>query len=307
MNATPEHLYKGSNQDALLQVFDYLYAETADRPVVTITHDRRRQMEEAMTALLASLTLLNPESSKSGDVDSDPAGQRHLEQAHLVLGPEGIIESFSMSIPDTLGYPTIRLAGRPFSTLLTDASANSWEGLLALMEGRISYSTTIPLTLLSLHWHPVPALCTISKMLNSRQLYVSCLFVLEHLSVAATISKYGSSRNDAQLMQKLHGLILQHLDRPLPTIPQLAKLLGTNTFTLKDGFKHYFNMGIYQCYTNERLAKAKLLLLEANLSLTAIAEQCGFSSMATFSKAFKKKYGTAPLPFKKARQKTITC
>lgn len=303
MNAALEHPPNDSNQDPLLRVFDYLYAQTADRPVTTITHNRRRQMEEAMTALLASLPLLNPESSKSGGVDSDPAGQRHLEQAYLVLSPEGMIKSFSMSIPYTLGYPTIRLVGRPFSTLLTNASANSWEGLLALVEGQISYHTTISLTLLSLHSYPVPAVCTITKMLNSGQLYVSCLFVLEHASAeATTFPKYGDSRNDAQLMQKLHGLILQHLDRPLPTIPQLAKLLGTNTFTLKDGFKHYFNMGIYQCYTNERLSKAKLLLLETNLSLTAIAEQCGFGSSSTFSKAFKKKYGTTPLPFKKVNK-----
>lgn len=304
MPTNPEQATQDSYEDPLLSFFDLLYARTAERPAFTLTSDEQQEIDEAVIKLLAPL-LLDPDQSKRKDSKLLPDGQRHLEQAHLVLSPEGTIKSFSIHIPDALGHPTIRVAGRPFSSLLTEASANLWQGLLAVLQGRICFHTVTALTLLSLHRQTVPALCTISKLLNSQQLQVSCLFVLQHLPPESNRPSHNkNSRNDAPLQQQLHDLILQHLDRPLPTIQQLARTLGTNTFTLKDGFRHYFNMGIHQFYTQERLSKAKLLLLDTNLPLVAIAEQCGFGGPSNFSKAFKKKYGMAPLPFKKARQKT---
>lgn len=301
MSTASEQTLKSPHEDPLLQVFDFLYKRTAERPVFTIVPDEQQQLDDALLNLLAPL-LLETNRSKTNDTNAPPSGQRYLQQAHLVVSLNGTINSFSMTVPDILGYPTIRLAERPFSSLLTEASATSWEGLLVVMQGRICFHTVKALTLLSLQHQPVPALCTISKLLNSNQLQVSCLFVMQQLPVDRTSPHPNKhSRNDVKLQQQLHDLILQHLDRPLPSIPQLAKQLGTNTFTLKDGFKHYFSMGIYQFYNQERLAKAKLMLLETELPLPNIAEACGFSSASTFSKAFKKKYGRAPLPFKKAR------
>lgn len=268
--------------------------------------DAQLQMYQAVQALLTRLLETEQESSKDSNnpnANIPIEGQRHLEQTHLLLDAVGCIESFSMSVPDTLGYPTVRLARQPFSTLLDEASGSSWEGLLAALQGRISIHTVTALTLLSLQRQPVLAICTVSKLLNSDRLHVSCLLAIRHLPPGmASRGPQGAARNDAALLRELHGLILRQLDRPLPTVAQLARQLGTNTFALKDGFKHYFNTGIYQFYNQERLARAKAMLLETGLSLPEIAEACGFGSAATFSKAFKKKYGIAPLPFRKLQR-----
>lgn len=301
MITNPQQPSQDSHEDPFLSAFDFLHARLAERPALTLLSDTRQEMDQTLLALLAPL-LPDPERSNRKDAKIPSDRQRYLEQAHLVLDADGIIESFSMSVPEALGYPTIMLAGRTFGSLLDVASANSWEGLLAVIQGRISIHTATALNLHSLHRQAVPAICTVFKLLNSSRLLVSCVFTLQQLPPDTPTDHQNNFRNDAALLQQLHDLIVQHLDRPLPTVPQLARQLGTNTFTLKDGFKRYFNTGIYQFYTQERLAKAKLMLTETGLSLTEIAEACGFSSTATFSKAFKKKYGMAPLPFKKTQR-----
>ncbi|MFY0482504.1 helix-turn-helix transcriptional regulator [Flavobacterium sp. PLA-1-15] len=300
MKATPGQHQQNDNEETLLRIFDELYARTAERSFYTAVPNAQKQDNETLLALLP--LLIDSVNAKSKEDNTETLGQSVLTQAQLLVGPEGTIKSFSISIPSLLRYPTILLAERPFSALLTETSANNWEGVLAVAQGRSSFHTATALTLLTLHRHPVPALCSVYKLLNSNQLQVSLLFSWSHLPPeTATTFQHNSARNDAVRMQQLHDLILQHLDRPLPTIQQLARTLGTNTFALKEGFKHYFNTGIHQFYTQERLAKAKLLLLETDLPLAVIAEQCGYGSPSHFSKAFKKKYGIAPLPFKKTK------
>lgn len=299
MTTNPQQPTQDSPENPLLLAFDFLYARVVERPSITMSQDTQQEIDQDLLALLSSL-LLEFEQSKEKEPNAPLDGKRYLEQAYLVLDADGMIESFSMSIPEALAYPIIRLAKRPFSSLLSQASTNSWEGLLTFIQGRVCFHTVTALTLLSLHHQALPSICTVAKLLNSNRLQISCLFILQHLSPGvANISQQMHFRNDAPLLERLHDLILEHLDCPLPSIPQLAKQLGTNTFTLKDGFKRYYNMGIYQFYTQERLAKAKVMLLETDLALPNIAEECGFSSASTLSKAFKRKYGVAPLPFKK--------
>jgi len=301
MSILSEQPPQDSHDDPLLRVFELLYAKKAVRRTSTLTTDELKERDEALLLHLSSL-LKEPDQALINLGDRKTNEQRYLEHGYFLLDLDGAIKSFSISIPYTLGYPTIRLAERQFCSLLAEKSSDTWNGLLAGLKGRICFHTVIAVTLRSIDQQPVQALCTVSKLLNSQQLQVSCLFVKQQPSVdGAHLLHPKNLRNDAALLQRLHDLVLQHLDRPLPSIAQLAKHLGTNTFTLKNGFKHYFNMGIYQFYTQERLAKAKVMLLETDFSLSTIAESCGFGSTATFSKAFKKKYGTTPLPFKKAR------
>src|SRR6185295_12480553 len=54
-------------------------------------------------------------------------------------------------------------------------------------------------------------------------------------------------------------------------------------------------------FTNRlRLEKAARLLRYSNQSLTDIALACGFSSSATFSRAFRSGYDTSPSQFRKS-------
>jgi AraC-like DNA-binding protein len=54
-----------------------------------------------------------------------------------------------------------------------------------------------------------------------------------------------------------------------------------------------------------RIAMAKELLCEADMSVTEISESCGFSSISYFSRTFKNETGMSPLKYKKRETEKI--
>ena len=59
-------------------------------------------------------------------------------------------------------------------------------------------------------------------------------------------------------------------------------------------FIHHLNTTPKQYILEQRLQKAKGLLTDTSLTVTAISENCGFSSIYHFSREFKKKNGITP-------------
>lgn len=137
--------------------------------------------------------------------------------------------------------------------------------------------------------------CSFSKLLHSDKIIVTIIASLQHDFIYYTqpIALAGRSK-DADVIQQLHHYILAHLDAPLPTIKELAKLFGSNTFTLKNGFRNYFNTSIYHFYNEQRLKKAQDLLQQTAYSIKEIGYMTGFKDYPTFYRAFKKQYGCAP-------------
>lgn len=107
-----------------------------------------------------------------------------------------------------------------------------------------------------------------------------------------------SKISDTVLIQKVLDYIQNHLEEPLPSTKEMSKMFGTNEFFLKDSFRKLLQTSIYQCYNDERLKKAHLLILETDFPLKEIAFICGFNDYTNFYKAFKKKYGITPSEFK---------
>ena len=96
------------------------------------------------------------------------------------------------------------------------------------------------------------------------------------------------------IVQNVYNYIMNHLEEPLPSVNELAKMFGTNDFRLKAEFRKHFNISIYKCYTNERLKRATYLIKRTNIPLKEIAFISGFNDYNNFSKAFKKKYNYVP-------------
>lgn len=84
-----------------------------------------------------------------------------------------------------------------------------------------------------------------------------------------------------------------------PGIASLAKAIHSNDYTFKRGFKQVFNMSPYQYAKYERLNSAQRLLRESRLPLADIAARVGFDSVQTFGTAFKKRFHTTPLQYRK--------
>lgn len=105
--------------------------------------------------------------------------------------------------------------------------------------------------------------------------------------------KFLTNPIEKEKMIRAKEIILNSLDNP-PTIPELALQLGTNQCYLKKGFKETFGSTIYDFVQEQRMLKAKLLLITTDYSVSQVADEVGFTYVSSFSKAFKKKHGFNP-------------
>jgi AraC-like DNA-binding protein len=87
--------------------------------------------------------------------------------------------------------------------------------------------------------------------------------------------------------------LLGRLDCP-PSLAELSGAAGINEFKLKKGFKETFGVTAFQYLADVRLSLAKDDILAGRRSATDIAFALGYSSLAHFSSAFKKKFGVSP-------------
>ena len=102
------------------------------------------------------------------------------------------------------------------------------------------------------------------------------------------------TQEDIQMIREVHDMILNNLEKDLPSLKELALQKGTNEYKLKYGFKQIYGTTIFRFLTQERLRKSKTLIQHSNLSLKEIAHMNGFKSAAHFSRAFRDKYGKTP-------------
>ncbi len=92
---------------------------------------------------------------------------------------------------------------------------------------------------------------------------------------------------------KAKEIILKQLHHP-PTIPELSLQIGINQCYLKKGFKELFGSTVYEFVQEQRMLQAKMLLSTSDFSVSQVAEKIGFSSLSSFSAAFKKHTGVFP-------------
>ncbi|MEM8892491.1 MAG: AraC family transcriptional regulator [Bacteroidota bacterium] len=88
-------------------------------------------------------------------------------------------------------------------------------------------------------------------------------------------------------------ILSNNLDTP-PSLSELSKLIGLNSFKLKKNFKEVFGVPVFKYLQNERLTKAHELLRKQDFSVQEAAWQVGYDSLSSFSNAFAKKYGYRP-------------
>ncbi len=78
---------------------------------------------------------------------------------------------------------------------------------------------------------------------------------------------------------------------------QLAHVLGISEVYLRKLFLKELNVTPKQYVLKMRMQKAKQLLIDTPYSVTAIAEECGFSSLYHFCRAFKQHTGLSPTEY----------
>ncbi len=110
-------------------------------------------------------------------------------------------------------------------------------------------------------------------------------------------SRFYRKEEQLQSIKAAERILLSQLQEP-PTIPELAKMVGINQQSLKQGFRQVYGETIKRYLTNKRLEQAGLLLQAGELSIGEIALSIGYTSPSYFSKKFKAKFGIPPNKFR---------
>lgn len=98
-------------------------------------------------------------------------------------------------------------------------------------------------------------------------------------------------------LQPLLQYIDEHLSDPELSNIQLASVLQISEVYLRKLFSTHLHTSPKQYILELRLRKAKQLLMDTPFSVSSIAEECGFSGVYHFSRAFKQQTGQSPTEF----------
>lgn len=108
-----------------------------------------------------------------------------------------------------------------------------------------------------------------------------------------------NSTKDLNKIHEAKEILVARADNP-PTIYELAKMVGTNDFKLKKGFKEVFNNTVFGFLLDFKMEKAHNLLRYTDKTTSEISHLLGYSHPGHFTNAFKKKYGITPSSLRSA-------
>jgi len=105
-----------------------------------------------------------------------------------------------------------------------------------------------------------------------------------------------------ELLRRLY-IGKQYMDENFLTISGIGEVaLASNLseFHFFRSFKQAFGTTTYQYILNKKLELARSMLTNHEIPITEIAATCNFPDLFTFSKAFKRHFGTSPSQFQKS-------
>ncbi|MFA5493342.1 MAG: AraC family transcriptional regulator [Porticoccaceae bacterium] len=108
----------------------------------------------------------------------------------------------------------------------------------------------------------------------------------------------GLTRGERARLDQARDLLLADLSNP-PTLTQLARACGLNTFRLKQGFKQRFGQSVYTLYQRERMRVAWDLIASGSVMVAEAGHQLGYTNMSHFAASFRKAFGMLPSEVKR--------
>ncbi|WKN43475.1 helix-turn-helix domain-containing protein [Tunicatimonas pelagia] len=137
--------------------------------------------------------------------------------------------------------------------------------------------------------------CKLAGEFRTMYLEAQCLEILSILCFHQ-LQLTTSAALDKATIDKLYlarDILTKNFNAP-PTIEQLSKQIGLNTFALKQGFKQLFSQPPHTWITVFRMNYAQTKLVSKNYSVTEVAELLGYSNPNSFNAAYTKHFGHTP-------------
>ena len=283
----------------------------------------RDNEEDSLASMALVLNMLAEEIQESliheGFATSNGVA-KHIIQLCFVLNGKGIVKYVNQKACSILSYLRSDLLEKNFNELLDEPSKKRWAKTLKKLNRNVFYDTSLELCFVSKGGLLLNNTCHISTAVSNtkekKQIWITVVHYSKNLKEVKSIKKENSmllnngesyvSRNrpklsfeDIRKIREGHNLILNNLDRDLPSLKEFAHQLGTNEFKLKYGFKQLYGTTVYRFLLRERLRKARMLIQHTDFNIKTIAYQTGFKSIPHFSRVFKKNYGHPPSELRK--------
>jgi AraC-like DNA-binding protein len=246
---------------------------------------------EKMELLISELGYINPHYT-----------YQSLVHATIILDKNCTIKSFSPNVPPLLGYSPDKIFKLDFHKILAKQSIPLWETIKTETATDKPAYSTVQFLFITSSQHLIPSFCTVSRLLYNNRIIINSITTILQDLLPETTTKPNTAdqhQSDTVLVQNIREYILNNLEVPLPSTNELSKIFNVNEFKLKDSFRHFFNTSIYQFYTEERLKKAHILILQTSIPLKEIAFISGYNNYTNFYKAFKKRFNYSPSELKR--------
>jgi len=102
---------------------------------------------------------------------------------------------------------------------------------------------------------------------------------------------------EREKLNQAKDILLDNIDNP-PSLSEISKQIGLNTFKLKKEFKELFGVPVFKYLQNERLTLAHKMIRNQDATVQEAAWHVGYDSLSSFSNAFEKKFGYRPSQIK---------
>ncbi|MBE6596345.1 MAG: helix-turn-helix transcriptional regulator [Ruminococcaceae bacterium] len=130
-----------------------------------------------------------------------------------------------------------------------------------------------------------------------QSLLLRLIYILSMKSSTSVI-KHTEKSNNRETIERILEYIEKNLTSEL-TLERLAREARFSTIYFHKLFKASTGRTLHKYIEEQRIKKSINLLLSTDMTLTQIAYECGFSSQAYFSYAFKKRMGKTPKEYVK--------
>jgi AraC-like DNA-binding protein len=141
--------------------------------------------------------------------------------------------------------------------------------------------------------------CPFTGLTKKIYLESKCLEIISlKLEQLATIESNSTKlptlkRDDIDRIYYAKEILTENLDNP-PSLIELARQVGLNDYKLKLGFRQVFGTTAFSYLHQQRMEKARQLLLEGKMNVKEVARAVGYANQSRFATAFRKQFGTNP-------------
>ncbi|MEZ7495825.1 AraC family transcriptional regulator [Leeuwenhoekiella aequorea] len=233
----------------------------------------------------------------------------------VVFDQKGEISNYSFAFLDILGHKKLRKnINTSINQLLTEYSIPLLHEELKSIRNEELNQDLFSLDFKTADNRILRANCTLGILFkkNKKKAYVLSIYEdFKNQSLKSNThqgelnykSLKSKSASNRILVKNVRLYVLRNLNKPLPALKQIGLLHQTNQTKLKSEFKNAYGLTIHQFHNKKRLERAALLLKTTELPISVISNQCGYKSLAHFSRKFKEFYSSSPRLFRSTNLK----